>query len=603
MKRALLWILVVGVFHASYAQDYLLKARSSLLAHDTTTAIAAYQQALKAGQKPSEANYQLGALLLARHQYNEAMPYLQTAIKLDDENADAVKLLGDAYAQKKDMKSALRTYRSAEILAPKNGPLEVALGEALLSVDSIDAAIVVFTRAKEFDPSNPAIYDGLGESYLRQNVLVLAITNFQKAIELSPKDAAEHNKLAKVFFKNRQYTDAVKEYDDVLAIDSTNIEALFEKGRIYVLAKLFRQGVAPLLRYTELRPRGAEGLGFLARAYFGADDFADAVKAANRALQIDSSDVEVWRALAHAATELREYPEALNAFAALIRRNALKPEDQAKYGTALVGAGREDEALRHLLEAVKDDSSNCDPYFNLGYLYMKKQDYENAAAMFEKKIGCDPRSLSSYVNAAACYMQRKNFPRAGELLRKAVDLQPAFLQSRLWLARYYIYVDSLDLAMEQYDQVIKIIGPDVDKNRKDLAEAHGQRGSVLFGQKKYAKAIEEFRTALSLGYENGPMELSWGEALLQLLDPKGDSDENQKLKEESIRHLRKSVELDDKNFAAHLWLAQALVLARIEGDPGNGKLTAEACGEYRKVLRLDPRNDDAKKGMVRIDCH
>jgi hypothetical protein len=54
---------------------------------------------------------------------------------------------------------------------------------------------------------------------------------------------------------------------------------------------------------------------------------------------------------------------------------------------------------------------------------------------------------------------------------------------------------------------------------------------------------------------------------------------------------------------SHLWLAQGLVLMRVEGqDEDNRKLTTEACEEYRRVLRLNPGNADAKKGMERIGC-
>jgi len=54
------------------------------------------------------------------------------------------------------------------------------------------------------------------------------------------------------------------------------------------------------------------------------------------------------------------------------RRNAFKAEDQGEYGHRVVRPGREDEALNALLAAVETDSTNCDPYFSLGSLYMKK---------------------------------------------------------------------------------------------------------------------------------------------------------------------------------------------------------------------------------------
>jgi hypothetical protein len=37
-------------------------------------------------------------------------------------------------------------------------------------------------------------------------------------------------------------------------------------------------------------------------------------------------------------------------------------------------------------------------------------------------------------------------------------------------------------------------------------------------------------------------------------------------------------------------------------DKRNAEIKDEACGELRKALKYDPRNEDAKKSMERIGC-
>ena len=133
--------------------------------------------------------------------------------------------------------------------------------------------------------------------------------------------------------------------------------------------------------------------------------------------RLDSSEADIWRIWAEALVDLKSYPGALKAYEGLKRRTPLVNQDMAKYGNALVGVGREEEALGVLLEATKD-TANCEPFYTLGTLYMKKQNWIKAAEMFEKRITCDTRSLGAYLNAALCYMQpaAKNLPRARELL-------------------------------------------------------------------------------------------------------------------------------------------------------------------------------------------
>ena len=54
---------------------------------------------------------------------------------------------------------------------------------------------------------------------------------------------------------------------------------------------------------------------------------------------------------------------------------------------------------------------------------------------------------------------------------------------------------------------------------------------------------------------------------------------------------------------SHLWLAEGLLRLRIPGeDEANKKLKDEACSEFKKALRYDPKNPDAMKGMERVGC-
>lgn len=603
MKRILAFTLTALMSVGAAGQDHLGRAKVALSSGDTTTAVSALQDALKAGQKPAEANLQLGTIALSRGKIDDAITYLQSAVRADDENVGAWKLLGDAHLAKKDVARALEQYRRGERLAKRDPDVLTAYGLALIQADSVDASIAKLTLAKEYDPSRSAIYIGLAEAYMKQNVAVLGISNYQKAIELNPKDVKTRFALAQLFEKQRQWNDAVREYDGVVALDSGHAQAYLAKGNILTLAKQYARALPPLVKYRELRPGSVEGSALYAKALFGANQWKEAAEAAKYSLQLDSSNVDVWRIYAHSLTELREYKNALTGFSALQRRNALESEDQAAYGNALYGLGLENEAMTALLNAMAADSTNCEPYFNLGSLYMRKRDYVSAAAMFEKRLACDPRSLSSYINAAACYLQIKNFSRARELLLTGVELKSDFLAGRLWLARYYTMVDSLELAKQQYDEVLAQIGANTDKYRREAGEAHYLTGAYYFARQQYVRAIDSYRRASALNYETAELHLSWGQAVLQTLDPKNSPEENRKTVDDGIRHFRRSLELEPSSAVTHLWLAQALVLARIPGeDEENKRLQEEACAEYRKVLRIDPNNDDAKKGMTRISC-
>jgi len=610
----MVWILLVVCGQIVYGQDWFNKGKVALSSRDTTAAIQAFQASLKNNQKPAESNYYLGAIAHARSNMQDASNHLQASIKSNDENVDALDLLADVYMKQNNVQAALATYRRAQKVAPKNVSTATGFGLALLAADSVDAAIIQLTRAKELDPNNPAVYMALGDSYLKQNVPVLAIGNYQKAIDLSPKNMQYRFKLAQTYEKSRQYTEAVNQYDSIATIDTTNVDALLEAGKILIRASGNQKKLAiqPLTKYVAKRPRSVEGAMLLTKILFTVDNYPEAIKAARHTLDLDSSSADVWRQYAFSLTQTKDYKTALYAYDKLRKMKQFKPEDMAPFGNVLVALGRGSEAKSILLDALKvnpSDSANCDVFFNLGGLYMsppdksEKPDYDSAAMFYEKKITCDPRSLSSYVNAAACYMQIKNWGRARELLTKALELKPDFMQARLWYARYYAQVDSLEEANAQYDMVLRDLGSDLGNHKKEAGEAYQMKAALNFGAKRYERVVEDLRKAQSLGIENAGLHLSWGQALLQLLGEKATAEENRKKIEESIMHFRKSIAMDQGNAQAHLWLGQGLVMSRKEGDDErNRELVAEACSEFRKVLKIDPKNQDAKKSMERVGC-
>lgn len=598
------WILLFTVTTVATSQDIYNKAKNALMARDTSGAVVAFSDALKAGQKPAESNYYLGAIAFARNSMADAVRFMEASLQTDDDNLDAYKVLGAAYLKNNEATKGLDTYRRAAKLAPKDCDVAVAYGRALLAADSVDAAVVNLTKAKDCSPNDPSIFEGLGDVYLKQGVTPLAITNYQQSVTLAPQNIEVNYKLARAFEKNKQYSDAVKTYKDVIALDSTNADPYFQMGSILIRAKQYGRSVEPLRKFVELRPKSFEGNSMLAKALLETKkNNEDVVKYAKIAIDIDSSSADVWRNYFYGLVEIKDFGRAEEALAGLQRRGKLEVGDYLKLGDLYFGLKKRDEALKWYNEAVSADSTNCDPFFNLGFLYMQGQQYADAAMNFEKKIACDSNSMSAYVNAAASHMQTKNFDRARALLVNAIERKPDFFQGRLWLARYYVQVDSFDNAKTQYEEVLRLVGDNTEKYKKEAGEAHSLLASLYSSRQQYGKAIEQFQEASKVGFENGAMHLSWGQAILQTLSKDDQPADSKRKNDEAVRHFRRCIEMEPNNAQGHLWLAEGLMRSRVPGDnAGIKQLTEEACSEYRKALKLDPKNDDAKKGIERAGC-
>jgi tetratricopeptide (TPR) repeat protein len=242
---------------------------------------------------------------------------------------------------------------------------------------------------------------------------------------------------------------------------------------------------------------------------------------------------------------------------------------------------------------------------------MKMQEYAKAAAMFEKTIVCDPKTVSAYLNAGACYMvmavqdqdRRALLNRAREVLVRAKELNPDNLTIRFRLAQYFAQADSTEQARSEYDAVLNKAREDPGKYRKEAGEAYSQIGVYYLSKKQFDRAAENFRRAIGSGVENSLLQLNWGIAILQTVDPSAPEGETRKKNEDAVKHFRRAVELDPKNAQAHLWLGEGLIRLRVVGDNESiRRLTNEACSEFIKTLALDPSNQDAKREIARFGC-
>lgn len=500
---------------------------------------------------------------------------------------------------KGNYQKAISLFRDALKKQKKNPELYFLLGKALYNIDSLDAAIIAFTQARELDNKNPAIYVSIGDVYAAQTITPAAIIEYQKAIDVNMGYVEAHLKLAKSYKKLKRWNDAAKEYLIAIQLDSTNTVFYDELGNIYFLAKQYLNASRMYQKLTELQPDSLQPHILYMKSLYEIRDFENTIKAANKVIIIDSNHVDAFRIKAFSLIELKNFKQAEETVLRLQQKIGLNAEDYYILGKAQYGQDKKELAIQSYENAVKLDSTLVDAYTDLGAMYMMLRRYEESAIAYEKKIALDSMSLSAYLNASASYVQLRNYEKSRVLLRRAVEIKPDYIGTRLRLAQTYAFMDSLESAKREYDEVLALIGDQSQKYRNELIEAYNMITTIYFQKQKYLNAIEWAKKGMAVGADDASIRLLLGQALI--LSRGDDPDENRKRMEEAVKHFRQAIEYNPKNAQAHLWLAQGLIFLRIEGeDELNKKLADEARKEYKIVLQLDPGNPDAKKGLERI---
>lgn len=540
-----IFLIIFALFvPAAYSQApvNLRQALEAIQSKDYQKAIALLESEVKRSPDMEEAHYYLGLALWEVGRRGEGIAELKKARQFAPKNPEYIYALGNFLLDQKMFAEAKDVFRDG--LKQKNkANFLYGLGRTYIAQDSLDQALVFLLQAREADPNNSKIYRSIGDAYAKQKVLSLAIDNYRKAIEIEPGWLEVHFIMGKMYYKERRFTEALVSFKKAVELDPANAEAHFEVGNLYYLAKRPMDALPELEAFVKLQPKSYEGYLVLAKAQYAVRKFDEAAASAERAYQINSTTdaLELLAKVYYESRDSTSYKKSAQAYTKLAQTDSyqLDAESYLKWGRALSKLQRYAEAIPKYEASLRIDSTQIDAYFEVGGLYLREKRYDEAIAAYDRKIKSDSTSARTYFNIGMCYMHKQDFPNAVAALRTGLRFENDYKPAWIWLAQSYSQIDSSAESKAAYEQVLRL-----DANN---AEANRQIGVYYLVKRNFDSAIN---------------------------------------------YLKKSVEIDPTNEMAHLWLAQAYHSAF---------KVPEARVEYNIVLKINPKNADAIKGLKLLE--
>ena len=189
---------------------------------------------------------------------------------------------------------------------------ELNLGEAVYKLGRTPEAIAHFERALQIDPNQAWVYSSMGAALLEIGRPGESLAILQKAIELDPKSSDAHYNLGNTFLQMGRGNDAVAHYKRALELAPDDIETM--NNLAWTLATspdaLVRDGTKAVQvaeRADSLTNNASPIISAtLAAAYAEAGRFPDAVRTAQRAIQLALNEGNESRA-ASIRTQLSAY--------------------------------------------------------------------------------------------------------------------------------------------------------------------------------------------------------------------------------------------------------------------------------------------------------
>jgi tetratricopeptide (TPR) repeat protein len=193
----------------------------------------------------------LGRLLTARGQHEEALKCYQEALRVNPRSVDTLNRVGNSLVSLGRESEAAQSYRQALAINPRNPEAHVNLAVILATSGDAEGAMAHNRMALEANPNHLLAHLNLGVALAAKGQLGQAIDHYREALRINPNHALAHVNLALALQNSGLPVEAGEHLRRAAEIYGRSGAGLASQGR-------FREAEASLRQALRLEPANAE---------------------------------------------------------------------------------------------------------------------------------------------------------------------------------------------------------------------------------------------------------------------------------------------------------------------------------------------------------
>ena len=498
-----------------------------------------------------------------------------------ENNEEAIKWFELAYEKEKENVEYLRKY--GDILVRNKDK------------NLLQKGILILEKGLEFFTGNVDIMSSLAIGYEKQGRLKEAI----QLLELANNKETFFNNKSKVFQlacyyeKAKNFTKAVEKFKRVLSLEKNNTEALLHIGFIYKSCKEYVKAFKcfnKIIANEPNNPHAYYGLGKLFQVMNNRDN--EAIQNFNKCVEIDPNYYKAEIQLGVLFLKIKDYDKSL-------------------------------EFLKKVYEKEKN-SPIC--LTCLGNIYIEKKDYQEAEKYLTASLKLEKKNIATNAALADTYFALGKLDEAIQKYNTAIKLGGHLPEIYLNLGHCYYIKDKYEQSINNYISALKLV-----KNTKH--DYYYYLGNALVAGKRYKDAIKAYQAAIKLKKNKLLYYFCLGRTCyldnqykfgIKYLEELMDIEKKLKMQNKDIVEYKEN--FTDKDVLFLLFKCYSslpsvdkvkcknLVSELMKDDAKNVKYinclaalyektnqTFEAIQTYKKILKIDPYNVEAKRDLKRLE--
>lgn len=343
-----------------------------------------------------------------------------------------------------------------------------------------------------------------------------AIEHYKAAIQADPGASFLAEELTDLYVQAGRLREAVVEAEQMLKRDPGNVEAHRILGRIYVRMigdpaagrvdeGMLRRATEQFQKVTEKDPADVDAWVTLGRLHRMAQNSVEAEKAFQKALALDPDNEYALHGLALLYSDLGDTKTAVEMWRRLADRNP-HPRVLRALASSLTQVRDYSGAVETLRRALQLAPRDLEIKRELAENLLLKEEYDEAAKLYEELAQAQPRDPQYPLRLSQIYRQQRDLTKAREAHERAQALDPASIEIQYNEVNLLEAEGNLGQAIARLKQILEstaraAYAPPEKANRVILLE---RLGLLCRAGEQPDEAVAAFRQMAELDPDLGP---------------------------------------------------------------------------------------------------
>jgi Flp pilus assembly protein TadD len=237
-------------------------------------------------------------------------------------------------------------------------------------------------------------------------------------------------------------------------------DALYMLGFVLNRQNRPAESLAFYTQAAAITPPASDDLKIVGLNYVLLDDYADAIKWLEKAVELDAKNKDAWYYLGRAYYTKSRLIEAHKVFLAVLDLDPRDARAENNLGLIFESSARPSEAIDAYRKAIAWQEASPhpseQPYVNLGNLLLGQGRAEESVAPLEKSVALAPDNALCRLKLGMAYLRVGQLQGARRELEKATQLDPDNAVAHYQLGRLYTQIHVPDLAKTEFARTAEL---------------------------------------------------------------------------------------------------------------------------------------------------